>query len=209
MYCPRTLGPPVGTRTPYGGIPFQGSSSHTWRSGTNLGGPDWISEGPGPTLGVRTVYPGVRHSSWGSGPLLMPWSILPFLDTWRLRTHPRSGVGRCCGPRIVAWDWGEPWLGPTHSTPTTRLSDSRVGTTSLHSSKGYPSYRVPTTAVYELFQICHLSPCTIQGHMNPYLFKIYQIKSIHDNVWSNNWRGVPPNDGPYDFWNSSWKTYFK
>jgi hypothetical protein len=40
----------------------------------------------------------------------------------------------------------DPWLGPTHSTSTTRLSDSRVGTASLHSSKGYLSYRVSTVA---------------------------------------------------------------
>jgi hypothetical protein len=104
MYCPGTLGPPVGTRTPYEGvrIPFQGSSLHTWRSKTNLGGPDYISGGSRPTLGVRTAYPGSDALPWGSRSLLMPWSISPSLATWRLRTHPRGGVGRCCGPRIAA-----------------------------------------------------------------------------------------------------------
>jgi hypothetical protein len=75
-------------------------------SGTNLGGLDCISGGSG-------ALP------WGSGPLLTPWSIPPSLDTWRLRTRPRGGVGRCCGPRIAACDWGEPCLGPTHSSSTT------------------------------------------------------------------------------------------
>jgi hypothetical protein len=45
------LGPwdsPVGDPDPIWGvqIPFQGSGLHTWRSGTNLRGPDCISEGP-------------------------------------------------------------------------------------------------------------------------------------------------------------------
>jgi hypothetical protein len=74
----------------------------------------------------------------------MPWSISLSLDTGRLRTRPCGGVRRCCGPRVVARGWGESWLGPTHSTFTTRLRDSHVGTTSLYSSKGYPSFRVPT-----------------------------------------------------------------
>jgi hypothetical protein len=45
--------------------PFQGSGLHTWRSGTNLGGPDYIFEGLRPTLGVRTVYLGVQCSPMG------------------------------------------------------------------------------------------------------------------------------------------------
>jgi hypothetical protein len=124
------------------------------------GGPACTRGGLGPTLGARTVYSGVRDQPWGSrlyirgsgalpwgcGPLLTPWSIPPSLDTWRLRTHPRGGVGRCCGPRIAACDWGEPCLGPTHSTSTTQLRDSRVGSSSLYSSRGYPSFRVPTVA---------------------------------------------------------------
>jgi hypothetical protein len=121
-------------QTPYGGgvrIPFQGSSLHTWRSWTNLGGPDCI-------------FRGLVLSHGGPDSLLMPWSISLSLDTWRLRTRPCGGVMRCCGPRVIARGWGESWLGPTHSTFTTRLRDSRVGTASLYSSKEYPSFRVPT-----------------------------------------------------------------
>jgi hypothetical protein len=65
---PWDLGTPMwAARTPYRGvqIPFQGSDLHTWRSGTNPGGPNCISGGPGPTLGVRTVYLGVRRSPVG------------------------------------------------------------------------------------------------------------------------------------------------
>jgi hypothetical protein len=60
------------------------------------------------------------------------------LDTWL------GGVKRCCGPRVVARGRGESWLGPTHSTFIMRLRDSRVGTASVYSTKGYPSFRVPT-----------------------------------------------------------------
>jgi hypothetical protein len=111
-----------------------------WRSGlyiqgseTNLGGPDCISRGPALSRG-------------GLDSLLTPWSMPPFLDTWRLWTRPCGGVGRCRGPIVVARDWGEPWPGPTHNTFTTRLRYSRVGTATLYSSKGYPSFRVPTVA---------------------------------------------------------------
>jgi hypothetical protein len=59
--------PPVGGPDPILGvrIPFQGSDLHKWRSGTNPRGPNCISGGLGPTLGVWTVYPGVRHSPMG------------------------------------------------------------------------------------------------------------------------------------------------
>jgi hypothetical protein len=121
----------------------------------NLGTPLWTARtpyrgGPDPIPGVRLAHVEVLDQPWrfglyiqGSGALLwgldlllMPWSISPSLDTWRLRTRPCGGVGRCCGPRVVARDWGESWPGPTYSTFTTRLRDSHVGTASLYSSKG-------------------------------------------------------------------------
>jgi hypothetical protein len=125
----------VGGQDPIWGvrITFQGSGLHTWRSWTNLGGLDCISRGP-------ALYHG------GPDSLLRPWGISLSLDTWRLQTHPCGGVRRCCGPRVVARGWDESWLGPTHNTFTTRLRDSRVGTASLYSSKGYPTFRVPTVA---------------------------------------------------------------
>jgi hypothetical protein len=62
------LGTPLwAAQTPYGRVrvPFQGSSLHKWRSETNLGGLAYTSGGLGPTLGVRTVYPGVQRSPVG------------------------------------------------------------------------------------------------------------------------------------------------
>jgi hypothetical protein len=133
----RPWDPIVGRSDPTWGvwIPFQGSGLHTWRYWTNFGGPDYISRGPAPSHG-------------GPGSLLISWSISPPLDTWWLWTRPCGGVRRCCGPRVVTRGQGESWLGPTHSTFTTRLRDSRVGTASLYSSKGYPSFRVPTFPWY-------------------------------------------------------------
>jgi hypothetical protein len=99
MFCPRTLGPHCGWPGPIRGggpapipgvrLPFQGSGLHTWRSWTNLGGPDCISRGPALSHG-------------GPDLLLMPWSISPSLDTWRLWTRPCGGVRHYCGPRVVA-----------------------------------------------------------------------------------------------------------
>jgi hypothetical protein len=60
---------PVGVPDPIWGvwILFQGSGLHTWRSGTNLGGPDCISGGPGPTLGSELYIRGSGTLPWGSG----------------------------------------------------------------------------------------------------------------------------------------------
>jgi hypothetical protein len=70
-------------------IPFQGSGLHTWRSWTNLGGPDCISRGSA-----------LSHE--GPDSLLRPCDLSLSLDTWQLRTRPCGGVRRCCGPRVVA-----------------------------------------------------------------------------------------------------------
>jgi hypothetical protein len=56
---------------------------------------------------------------WGPDLLLMPWSISPSLDTWRLRTRPCGGVGHCCGPRVVAETGASHGLVP-HTTPLPR-----------------------------------------------------------------------------------------
>jgi hypothetical protein len=55
MFCPGTLGPPYGRPGPHTG----GSRSHSW-------GPACTRGGPGPTLRVRTVCPGVRRSPVGA-----------------------------------------------------------------------------------------------------------------------------------------------
>jgi hypothetical protein len=135
MFCPRTLGPHCGRPEPHTGgpAPIPGVRLAHVEVWTNLEGPDYISRGP-------------AFSHGGLSLLLMPWGISPSLDAWRLRTHPCGGVRHCCGPRVVARGWGKSWSGPTYSSSTTRLRDSRVGTASLYSSRGYPSFRVPTMA---------------------------------------------------------------
>jgi hypothetical protein len=55
MFCPESLGPHCGWLGPHTG---GGSESHSR-------GPDCTRGGPGPTLEVRTVYLGVRHSPMG------------------------------------------------------------------------------------------------------------------------------------------------
>jgi hypothetical protein len=125
-----------------------------------VGGPNPIRGGPEPIPGVwlahvevldqlwrpRLYIQGSGTLPWGPGSLLISWSISPSLDTWRLRTRPCGGVRRCYGPIVVTRGRGESWLGPTHNIFPTRLRNSRVGTASLYSSKGYPSFTVPTVA---------------------------------------------------------------
>jgi hypothetical protein len=74
-----------------------------------VGSLDPTQRGPGPVLGVRVAPMGVpdptRRSGlhvqgsdtfpWGPDPLLISWSISSSLATWRLRTRPCGGVGRC------------------------------------------------------------------------------------------------------------------
>jgi hypothetical protein len=124
--------------------PIRGSGSHSRGPVRTRGGPrpsqSWRL---GPYIQGSSTGPTLSHG--GPDSLLMPWSISLSLDTWWLWTRPCGGVRRCCWPRVVARGWGESWPGPTqlfyHAT-----KDSRVGTASLYSSKGYPSFRVPTVA---------------------------------------------------------------
>jgi hypothetical protein len=109
MFCPETLGP------------------HCGRPGPHMGGPD-------PIPGVRLAHVEALDQPWrselyiqGSGTL--PWwseltfEALGYITFSRHVADPDrlcGGVRRCCGPRVVARGWGESWLGPTHSTFTTR-----------------------------------------------------------------------------------------
>jgi hypothetical protein len=71
-------------RTPHRGVqdPSQGSGSRPWRSWTLPRGPVCICRGPTLSYG-------------GPDPLLIPWGILSSLATWRPRSRPCGGVGRC------------------------------------------------------------------------------------------------------------------
>jgi hypothetical protein len=129
-FCPRTLGPHCGDPDPIrrGPDPIPGVRlahvevrDQPWGSGLYIQGSDTILEGPdctsgGPTLsrgGPDCTSGGPALSRGGPGSLLMLWSMLPSLDTWRPRTRPCGGVGRCCGPKVAARGWGEAQLGPT------------------------------------------------------------------------------------------------
>jgi hypothetical protein len=123
-----------------------------------VGGLDPIrGGGPDPILGVRSVHVGVLDQLGGPDcisrsptlshgcpdSLLMPWSITfsghvaaPEPPTWwgqvlllAQSSRPRLG-------RVMAWSHIQLLY---HAT-----KDSRVGTASSYSSKGYPSFRVPT-----------------------------------------------------------------
>jgi hypothetical protein len=132
MFCPKTLGPYCGWPRPHRG-------------------------GPDPILGVRLAHVEVLDQLWRSelyihGSSTLPWGfgftvdILEYITSSGQVAALDRPCRRCCGPRVVTRGQGESWLGPTHCTFTMRLRDSRVGTASLYSSKGYPSFRIPTVA---------------------------------------------------------------
>jgi hypothetical protein len=101
-------------------------------------------------LEAWTVYRGVQHGSdtlpWGSGLTIDALEYITF-------------SGHVAAPDSPMW-WGQalllaqssrPRLGRVMALSHTQLfyhatKDSRVGTMSLYSSKGYPSFRVPIVA---------------------------------------------------------------
>jgi hypothetical protein len=115
-------------------ILFQGSGSHTWRPWTKLGGPYRICRGP-------------ARSHGGPDSLVMPQSMSLSLDTWRHRTCPCGGVRCCCWPRVVARGLGRVMAWSHIQLFYHMTKNSRVGTASLYSSKGYPSFTVPTVII--------------------------------------------------------------
>jgi hypothetical protein len=78
---------------------------------TNLGGPDCISGGPGPTLGVRTTYPGVRRSPVGVRTTIDALEYITFSGhtaapdppTWRSQALLWKKNSRLRLGRAVAW----------------------------------------------------------------------------------------------------------
>jgi hypothetical protein len=127
---------------PYCGRP----GLHTRGSRSHSRGPVRTRGGPGPILEVRTVYPGVRHFPMGSGltvdsleyitsfgHVAAPDPPLQWGQALLLAQSSRSRLGR-----VMAWSHIQLFY---HAT-----KDSRVGTASLYSSKGYPSFRLPTVA---------------------------------------------------------------
>ena len=135
MFCPGTLGPHCG-----------------W-PGPHTGGPD-------PIPGVRFAHVEVLDQTWRPGPYIQgsgtfPWGSGLTGDTSEYVTFS----GHVAAPDPPMW-WGQALLLAQSSRPRLgrvmawshiqlfyhATKDSRVGTASLYSSKGYPSFRVPTVA---------------------------------------------------------------
>jgi hypothetical protein len=125
-----------------GGLdPIRGSGSHSR-------GPVRTRGGPGPNLEAWSVYTGVRHGSD-----TLPWGSRLTVDAWEYITF----YGHVAASDLPMW-WGQALLLAQSSRPRLvrvmawshiqllyhATKDSRVDTASLYSSKGYPSFRVPT-----------------------------------------------------------------
>jgi hypothetical protein len=137
MLCPGTLGP------------------HCGRPGPHTGGPD-------PILGVWSEHVGVLGQTWRPGPYIqgsgtLPWGSGLTVDALEYITFS----GHVAAPNPAMW-WGQALLlaqssrlrlGQVMAWSHIQLfyhatKDSRVGTASLYSSKGYPSFRVPTPSIH-------------------------------------------------------------
>jgi hypothetical protein len=122
-----------------------------WRPGPHTGGPD-------PILGVRLEHVEVLDQTWRPGPYIqgsdnLPWGSGLTVDALEYITF--SGHVVALDPPMW-WDQAlllaqssRPRLGRVMAWSHIQLfyhatKDNRVGTASLYSSKGYPSFRVPT-----------------------------------------------------------------
>jgi hypothetical protein len=133
MFSPGTLGPHCGWLGPHTG-------------------------GPNSILGVRFAYVEVLGQTWRPGPYIegsdtLPWGSGLTIDALEYITFS----GHVAAPEPPMW-WGQvlllaqssrPRLGRVMAWSHIQLfyhatKDSHVGTSSLYSSKGYPSFRVPT-----------------------------------------------------------------
>jgi hypothetical protein len=135
VFCPRTLGPYCGRLGPH----------------TGGGGSD-------PILGVRSVHVGVLDQTWRSGLYIQgsgtfPWGSRLTVDVLEYITFSGHVAApdppMWCGQALLLAQSSRPRLGRVMAWSHIHLfyhatKDSRVGTASLYSSKGYPSFRVPT-----------------------------------------------------------------
>jgi hypothetical protein len=123
-----------------------------------VGGPDPILGGPNPILGVRFAHVEVLGQTWRPGPYIqgsgtLPWGSELTVDALEYITFS----GHVAAPDPPTW-WGQELLLAQSSRPRLgrvmawshiqllyhMTKDSRVGIAYLYSSKGYPSFRVPT-----------------------------------------------------------------
>jgi hypothetical protein len=127
--------------------PYCGRSGpHTRGSGSHSRGPVRTRGGPGPTWRSKLYIQGSGTFPWGSRFTVDALEYITF-------------SGHVAAPEPPTW-WGQALLLVQSSRPRLgrvmvwshvqvlyhATKDSRVGTASSYSSKGYPSFRVPTLA---------------------------------------------------------------
>jgi hypothetical protein len=134
--------------------------SHLEPWGLVVGSSDPTQGDLDPILGVRSVHVGVLVQTWRFGPYIQGFGTLPWesgltVDALEYITFS----SHVAAPEPSTW-WGRvlllaqsshPRLGRVTAWPHAQFhyhvtKDSRVGTGSSYSSKGYPSFRVPTMA---------------------------------------------------------------
>lgn len=121
-----------------------GSPDPIWGSGSHSSGSVRTRGGLGPNLEARTVYTGVRHHPRGSELTGDTSEYVTFSGhvvaadppMWRGQVLLLAQSSRPRLGRVMVWSHIQLFY---HAT-----KNSRVGTASLYSSKGYPSFRVPT-----------------------------------------------------------------
>jgi hypothetical protein len=157
MLCPRTLGP------------------HCGRLGLHTGGPD-------PILGVRFAHMEVLDQTWRPRPYIQgsgtfPWGSEHTGDTLENVTFSRHMAApdppMLWGQVLLLAQSSHPRLGQVMAWSHIQLlyhatKNSRVGTASLYSSKGYPSFRVPTLSSSLGLSECNTQNC-IKGLYSDFL----------------------------------------
>jgi hypothetical protein len=110
-----------------------------------VGGPDPHTGRSGSISGVRFAHVEVLDQTWRPGPYIQgsgtfPWGsghvVVPDPPMWWGHVSLLAQSSRPRLGRVMAWSHIQLFY---HVT-----KNRRVGTTSLYSSKGYPSFRVPT-----------------------------------------------------------------
>jgi hypothetical protein len=156
--------------TPYGG----GSGSHSR-------GPVRTRGGPGPTWRSGLYIQGSDTFPWGSGPTV---DALEYINSSR----------HMAAPEPVTW-WGQvlllaqsscPRLGRVMAWSHVQLlyhvtKYSRVGAASSYSSKGYPSFRVPTVGAASSYNSKGYPSFRVPTHVLSYIEHEEEVVSQTEN----------------------------
>jgi hypothetical protein len=128
--------------------------------GPHYGWPGPDTRGPDPILGIWFAHMEVLDQTWRPGPYIQGSDTFPCgFELTGDTSEYVTFSGHVAAPDPPMW-WGQvlllaqsicPRLGRVMAWSHIQLlyhttKNSRVGTASLYSSKGYPSFRVPTVA---------------------------------------------------------------